>query len=88
MQRVQQKELKSDGEGSEDTALSQLVAALELPTEWSNHSNVKKLQVCKIASSSSSQPLRIIYSITVLSDLSWSMYVHDRKLPPATCSVL
>ncbi len=56
--------------------------------EWSNHSDVKKLQVCKIASSSSSQPLCIIYSITVLSDLSWSMYVHDRKLPPATCSVL
>ncbi len=68
MQRVQQKKLKSDSEGSEDTALAQLVAALELPTEWSNHSDVKKLQVCKIIASSSSSHFIILFLLPCSQD--------------------
>ena len=66
-------------------SLQQLSTALTLPSrEWINRSpeGLDMIQVCKIsqASHSSSQPLRIIYTITVSSDLAWSLFVYDHKL--------
>ena len=70
--------------GQEDQALAQLASTLVLPREWSNCSSDDMGN----ASGSSSQPLRIIFSLTIDSHLSWSLYLYNRKLTPAMCSVL
>ena len=84
-----QRQKQSD---QEDQALAQLASTLVLPREWSNRSSdgMGKLQFCKIshASGSSSQPLRIIFSLTIDSHLSWSLYLYNHKLTPAMCNVL
>ena len=74
-------------------SLQQLSTALTLPSrEWINRSpeGLDMIQVCKNsqASCSSSQPLRIIYTITVSSDLAWSLFVYDHKINLSECSAL
>ena len=74
-------------------SLQQLFTALTLSSrEWINRSpeGLDMIQVCKIsqASCSSSQLLRIIYTITVSSDLAWSLFVYDHKINLSECSAL
>ena len=74
-------------------SLQLLSIALTLPSrKWINRSpeGLDMLQVCKIsqASCSSSQPLRIIYTITVSSDLAWSLFLYDHKINLSECSAL
>ena len=75
------------------TSLEHLAESIKLPNkEWSNQSPAErgKLCFCKIsqASCTSSNPLCVTHTVTVESDFSWSVFVHDRRVDPAWCGIL
>ena len=79
-----------------DTPLQRIRSFLVLPSRaWSDQSpddiNTKELVVCKIQvlpGSSSSQSASMTHCLTVNSDLSWTLFVHNHKVCPITCNAL
>ena len=74
-------------------ALKCVQSTLSLPSKaWSDQSsdNLQQIRLCKISqfSSDSKLPLCPTHTLTVKSDLTWTLYVNGHQVLPGKCSAL
>ena len=77
---------------STNTRLEDIQRSLSLPESWVEQSPkpLSCVRVCKLYSeeSSSKQPLIITHCLTIHSDLTWSLFVHNREVQQSLCPSL
>ena len=71
-----------------DRWMTALTDTLHLPSKrWVIQTLNSNLAICKL-SCTSSQALRVLYSVTVMPDYGWILTVYGRQVDPNQCSLL
>ena len=73
-------------------SLEAIQKGMSLPCHWVRQfvTPFNKLHVCKLncTPSSSKQPLAVTHCLTIQSDLTWSLFVHNQPVTPENCPLV